>query len=238
MEAKLAEFVNRLKTAAGENLKAVVLYGSAATGEYHEQHSDLNILCLVGRAAPDDLEALHEPVAWWTGHRHQPPLVFTLDELRRSADVFAIELLDIKHHHRMLFGEDFLPALDVPMKLHRLQVERELRNSWVRLRRAILSAPGKKKSHFAVMLGSVSTFCALFRHALVALGQPMPASKREAVSAMASLTGVDASAFYALLDVREGKRVESDVNVEQALDSYVEFVEAVTNTVDKRLEAA
>jgi predicted nucleotidyltransferase len=44
MEAKLAEFVKRLKDGGRGNLKAVVLYGSAVTGEFREGASDLNIL--------------------------------------------------------------------------------------------------------------------------------------------------------------------------------------------------
>ena len=34
METRLSELVARLKSAAGENLKAVVLYGSGATAEF------------------------------------------------------------------------------------------------------------------------------------------------------------------------------------------------------------
>ncbi len=49
---KLDEFVQKLKAAAADNLKAVILYGSAATEEFHAKHSDLNILCLVGQAEP------------------------------------------------------------------------------------------------------------------------------------------------------------------------------------------
>ena len=48
METKLTELVSRLKAAAEENLKAVVLYGSAATSEYQSGHSDVNVLCLLG----------------------------------------------------------------------------------------------------------------------------------------------------------------------------------------------
>ena len=69
------------------------------------------------------------------------------------------------------------------------QVERELRAAWLRLRQAILAAPLTKKVHLGIMLQSVSAFCALFRHALVVLGHAMPATKREAVDTLASLTG-------------------------------------------------
>ena len=237
MEAKLKQLIERLNAAAADNLKSVVLYGSAVTGEFVAQHSDLNVLCLVERAGAPELEALHDVAEWWTRAGNPAPLVFTLEELHRSADVFAIELLDMKLRHRILLGDDFLAAFEVPLVFHRLQVERELRTDWLRLRQAILAAPQKRKDHLAIMLASVSTFCALFRHALFALGQPMPETKRQAVDALASITGADPSAFHATLDLREGKRKVSQIDIEATLHTYLEFVEIATNEVDRRLEA-
>jgi hypothetical protein len=237
MEAKLTELVRRLKAALGNQLQAVVLYGSAVTGEFLSKHSDLNILCIVERAGTAELERLHRAARWWTGQGNPTPLVFTFDELQRSADVFAIELVDLKLHHRMLHGDDFFEQFEVPLRLHSLQLERELRTNWVRLREAILTAPQKKKAHLAIMLSSVSTFCALFRHALWALGNGMPANKREAVDAAASLTGANPSAFHAILDLREGKRRERHIDIEETLHAYLELVEVVTNEVDRRLES-
>ena len=236
MEKKLTELVERLTNAAAGNLSAVVLYGSATTGEFHSKHSDLNVLCVVERASAGDLSELHSTAEWWIRQGNPPPLIFTLDELQRSADVFAIELLDIKQAHRMLFGTDFLENLQVPMRLHRLQVERELRIGWLRLREAILVSPRRKKARLGIMLTTISGFCALFRHALFALEQPVPANKREAVDAMASLTGADPSAFRSILDLREGKRKTREIGSEAALQTYLEFVEVVANEVDRRLD--
>ncbi len=177
MEAQLKEFLDRLQPAAGANLVSVVLYGSAATGEFRPGQSDLNILCLVNHADASDLESLHAISEWWIKKGNHPPLIFTRDELNRSADVFAIELLDMKSSHRILFGPDFLTDLEVPLHLHRLQVERELRTNWLRLRQAIIAAPLTEKSHLALMTNSLSTFCSLFRHAVFALGEKMPANK-------------------------------------------------------------
>ena len=236
MEAKLKELVDRLQAAAKANLQAVALYGSAAAGEFHEGHSDLNVLCLVQRANSSDLEILHGVAEWWIKKGNHAPLIFTRDELQRSADVFAIELLDMKSRHRILFGENFLTGLEVPLNLHRLQVERELRTNWLRLRQAILAAPLTEKAHLSIMTQSLSTFCALFRHALFALGRPLPATKREAVADVAALTNADGSSFQALLDLREGKH-NKKIDVEPSLRSYLAFVEAVTNEVDRRLAA-
>jgi predicted nucleotidyltransferase len=237
MEAKLTELVGKLKDAAGQNLRAVVLFGSAVTGEFVAKHSDLNILCIVERSGSSELEDLHDVAEWWAKQGNPMPLVFTMEELQRSADVFAIEILDMKHRHRMLFGDDFLANLDVPLHLHHLQVERELRSSWLHLRQAILQAPHKNRVLLQIMLDSVSGFCALFRHALLALNQQMPHTKREAVDAMATFTGADPSAFHAVLDVSDGKKKARHIDTEATLHTYLEFVAVVTNEVDRRLDA-
>src|ERR1700733_14959882 len=47
-EKLIDEFVERLRTTAGTNLLAVILYGSAAAGGYFSEHSDVNLLCAPG----------------------------------------------------------------------------------------------------------------------------------------------------------------------------------------------
>ena len=46
-EKQITDFVDRLKQAAGANLECVALFGSAASGEFHADFSDINILCVV-----------------------------------------------------------------------------------------------------------------------------------------------------------------------------------------------
>jgi predicted nucleotidyltransferase len=233
---KLDEFVQKLKSAASENLKAVILYGSAATEEFHAKHSDLNLLCVLNKAGAAQAEALHAPVEWWIRRGQRPPLVFTLEELCRSADVFAIELLDMKSHHRILYGQNVLADLAVPLHYHSIQVERELRTDWLRLRQAMLAAPKKKKVYLELMVSSFSAFVALFRHALIALGQAPAATKREAIDRIAAFAGSDSSGFHTVLDFREGKRKEREIDIEAILNLYFAFVEAVTDKFDRQLD--
>src|SRR2546430_17378213 len=103
----------------------------------------------------------------------------TLEELRRSADVFAIELLDMHEHHRVLFGNDALKGLSVPMHLHRAQVEYELREKLILLRQRLLLAAGDKLKLWELLLSSLPAFATLFRHVLITFGDPKPGSKRE-----------------------------------------------------------
>jgi hypothetical protein len=218
-------------------LKAVILYGSAATEEFHAKHSDLNTLCVVRQADAAHLEALHGPVEWWIRRDQRPPLVFTMDELRRSADIFTIELLDMKSRHRVLYGENVLTEISVPLRYHSIQVERELRTDWLRLRQAILAAPKKPKVYLQLMVSSFSAFAALFRHALIALGEAPAETKREAIDRIAQFAGADPAGFHTILGVREGKVRERDVDTEKTLNQYFAFVEAVTEKFDRKLEA-
>jgi hypothetical protein len=237
IDHKLDEFVQKLKAAAADNLKSMILYGSAATEEFHAKHSDLNILCVVGQTDAAHLEALHEPVQWWTRRGQRPPLVFTLEELRRSADIFTIELMDMKLRHRILFGENVLADFSVPLHYHSIQVERELRTNWLRLRQAVLAAPKKSKAYLELMVSSFSTFAALFRHALIALGETRAETKREAIERIAKFAGADPAGFHAILTLREGKSGERDIDVDKTLDQYFAFVEAVTDKFDRQLDA-
>jgi hypothetical protein len=237
IDHKLDEFVKKLKAAAADNLKAVILYGSAATEEFHSKHSDLNILCLVDQADAAHLEALHGPVEWWIRRGQRPPLIFTLDELRRSADIFTIELLDMKSRHRILFGENVLAEISVPLQNHAMQVERELRTDWLRLRQAILAAPKKSKAYLELMVSSFSTFAALFHHALIALGKPSAETKREAIENIAQFAAADPAGFLTILRLREGKLSAHDIDTEKTLNQYFAFVEAVTEKFDRQLDA-
>jgi hypothetical protein len=237
LDHKLDELVQRLKGAAADNLKAVILYGSAATEEFHTKHSDLNILCLVNQADAAHLEALHAPVEWWIRRGQRPALVFTLEELRRSADIFTIELLDMKARHRILYGENVLAEISVPLHYHAIQVERELRTDWLRLRQAILAAPKKPKIYLEIMASSFSAFAALFRHALIALGEATGETKREAIDRIAQFSGADPAGFQTILSLREGKLSARDIDVDKALNQYFSFVEAVTEKFDRQLDA-
>src|SRR5437763_2537368 len=126
-EDVMAEFLEKMKGAAGANLVSIILYGSAADGEFHPEYSDLNLLCLMTDVSLPELSKIAGVITWWRGKRHHPPLVITPQELISCADVFSIEFSDMKQRYRVLYGEDLLRNLEVPMTHHRDQLEYELR---------------------------------------------------------------------------------------------------------------
>ena len=234
-EQDLKDLVTRLKNAGGSNLLSVILYGSAATEEFHPGHSDLNVLCVMQSLGRDELSKLHAASAWWAKKGHPAPLFLTLNELQHSADVFAIELLDIKAAHRVLHGENVMALLHVPMDLHRLHVERELRNNTLRLRQHYLRHSADSRKTLELMTSSISTFAALFRHALIALGEAPPPTKRSAMDRLGSVLGFDPSPFHTIFEIREGHKRERDVDVQATFDAYLDRISKVAEEMDRRL---
>src|SRR5437016_14259693 len=102
-DTKLAELVRRLKEFAAANLECVILFGSAARGDFREAHSDLNVVCILHSLRVEELRRLAHVVKWWCVDQKEPaPLFLTRDELKNEVDVVAIEILDINHDRRVL----------------------------------------------------------------------------------------------------------------------------------------
>lgn len=235
-EKQLNEFVSRMQQAAGDNLKSVVLYGSAVTGEYDPGFSNINLLCFLGDTSFPRLQALSPAVEWWFKAGHRPPMLITRDELEHSVDVFVIELMDIRRQHKILFGEDYLSTLDIPMTLHRAQLEYELREKLILLRQHLLLAANDPEQIWTLLLRSLPAFATLCRHAVIAQGQPVPATKRDAIQQLASGLGFDAAPFLTLLDIREHKAQRSHFKVADLAGQYLAAVERVTAAVDRMLD--
>lgn len=236
-EDKIQEFVKRLREAGGPNIESIILFGSAVSGDFHPQLSNLNLFCVLRDSSFAALQALAPAVKWWVGQKQPPPLCMTRHELERSTDVFTIELLDMVQHHQVLFGEDVLQGLQIDMHLHRVQVEYELREKLVLLRQHVLVAADSNSRLWDVLLHSVPSFVTLFRHALIALGGNPAPGRAEAVQALSQQLQFDPSAIRQALEVRERKADPKKLDVKDVCARYLAAIEKVAAAVDQALDS-
>jgi len=233
-EDTLQELARRLQSACGENLVSLVLYGSAAREDFHETYSDVNLLVVVRDLRATALAALAPVIAWWS-HEHglRPPMIMTLQELQESADVFAIELLDIRTTHRILAGEDVTTSIDIPMNLHRVEVEHELRTILLRLRQHLLLASDKADDLRAVLAKSISSVVTLFRHALIALGEDTPHAKAKLIEQAGEVFGFDAQPLRSILELRNDPNQPRGVL--ELYHAYLAAIGRVAHELDSRV---
>ncbi|MDX2268812.1 MAG: hypothetical protein NW208_11950 [Bryobacter sp.] len=230
-QAKLTDFVERARKALGERLQAVVLYGSAATGEYDEGRSDLNLLLLASGLDLAELRSLRPLCEWWQEQGHSWPLLFTPEEYRSSADAFPMEQMDIAAAHRVLFGAfDFGPP-QVTREVHRAQVEHEVRAKVLRLRQKGILLVEDSKELLRLVENSLSTFLVLLRHVLLLEGHAPPFARLELLQLAAGL-GYETEALKTVLALRRGQVSPKSIDSVQLFESYLQQVQALAARVD------
>jgi Nucleotidyltransferase domain len=233
MENLLNQLLEKLTKTFGERLVSVVLYGSAAAGDHHEGYSDLNVLCVLSEVTTRELEQSDPVFRWWREKKNPAPLLLSEHEVQTSTDCFAIEFHDIKTHHRILQGKDVISNLVVDDSFYRAQVEHDLRAKLLRLRHKASGALSDKEVLRSLLADSVSTFCILFRHALILCGSAAAGRKREIVDQAREAFGIDPLPFAKLLDLREGRIKPRDLEPAGLLDSYLKQISVVIDAVDR-----
>ena len=228
----LDKIVEKLRKALDKSLVSVVLYGSAATGDHHEKFSDYNILAVLTKITSDELRAAEPVFRWWREQGNPSPLLLTEHELKTSTDCFAIEFHDIRDHHRILYGPDLVGSLEIDRSFYRAQVESQLRTKLLRLRQKAGGVLSDKEALRGLLADSVSTFCVLFRHALLLDGVEAPVLKREIVASAGQHFGIDAAPFLTLLDQREQKVRAKDIEPEPLFARYIIQIDKVIDAVD------
>jgi hypothetical protein len=233
----LEKLVAKLQHAYGDSLVSVVLYGSAAGGEYQPAYSDFNVLCVLTAITPRELAAAEDVFHWWRGQGNPSPLLLTPEEIASSTDCFAIEFLDIQRQHRLLHGKDVIAGIQIDCRrsasLYRTQVERDLRAKLLRLRQKAAGMMSDQNLLRRLLADSVSTFCVLFRHALALHGVDAPPSKRAIVERAAERFGFDRQPFDQLLDLREGRSTPRQVDPWKLLAPYLEGIGKTIDAVDR-----
>ncbi len=232
MADELDQLVEKLNKALGREIISIVLYGSGAVGDRNEKFSDYNVLCVLTRIDPELLGAAETVFRWWRTHGNPSPLLLTRHEVETSTDCFAIEFEDIKQNHRVLYGEDVVSSLTIDRCFFRAQVEHDLRAKLLRLRQKSAGILSDRDGLCRLLADSVSTFCVLFRHALILHGVDAPAKKREVIERAHERFGIDAAPFEALLDQREARKGSKAIDPVPVLSAYLNEIGKVIEAVD------
>jgi pimeloyl-ACP methyl ester carboxylesterase len=231
--------IGDLMATHGDNLACVVLYGSAASGDFVQIESDYNLLIALERITPEDLRLAQAPMREWQRLGHPLPVYFTSEELRDAADVFPIEFQQMRRARVVLYGRDPFEGLHISDENLRHQTEYELRSKLIQLRRLYIPASADSERLKALMCDSLSSFAMLFAPVLLLHGEEPPVLKREVVRAAVRLLKLDGAAFERVFELRE-EGADSRLGEREADELFADYlaqVERVVEAVDS-LEAS
>ena len=234
MKSDFNAFISDLRATHGKNLASVILYGSAAAGDFVRETSDYNILVALDKIGPADLRNAHPCIREWVRMGHPVPVYFTVSELRNAADVFPIEFSALEVARKVLYGKDVLEDLQFSDGNLRHQTEYELRSKLIGLRRAYIPASGSAAALSTLMADSLPGVVTLFRAALMLFDIDTSINKRGIVARAAEHFGIDGTPFEKIINIRKNNFTEEldEIAANNLFADYLEQLERVIDAVD------
>jgi len=150
-----------------ENLVSIIKFGTE--GEPN------NILIVTKRLGLDGLEKMKPMIQVHARKTKVIPTLFTKTELGDSADVFPLEILDMKYPHEVLYGDNVINEVKLDKKHVRRQLEFELRSKLIHLRENFIWIK-KPKDLKALLKSAVPTLMPLF-YGLLFLKNVLPSTE-------------------------------------------------------------
>lgn len=235
MSKVLSKFIEELKTICSNNLKSIVLYGSRASGEDTEKHSDYNLLFIVKDISFHHLKSLNKIMKSWIKKGNQAPLIWTTERLSKSTDVFPIEFYDMKDHHKVLYGEDPFKDIEIKDTNLRHELEFELKSKLLKLQQRYIVSRNKHDVR-NLLIGSISTFLILFRNTIRLFGKIPPLKQLDALNILAEKTGLNPSVFVTIFNMKHGNKEALKKDPDSHMEEYLKEIEKVVDVVDNLQE--
>lgn len=228
----LDDLVKQLRQVHGASLTAVVLYGSAASGEQITGHSDFNVLVIVSAIDLTQMRTLGQTMRAWQEAGNPPVLVLTEQEWRRSADIFPMEYADILERHRLLHGTIALNDLVVDLRDLRLQTEQEAMGKLLRLRRGLMVAGTDTARQTDLLRSSFSALLVIFRAVLRLHGVTPERDAVRVIQDVATTCGFDHTPFTAVSALVRGTPLANGAT-EAVLAGYVHGMDVLVDYLDR-----
>ena len=231
-EKRLSDFVLTLRNLLGADLKSIILYGSAARGEFDTRRSDLNLLVVLDRVDFHHLSVLAPHTRKWSRKRIATPLVLSPQYIATALDAYPLEFLEMQSARRVLFGEDVLADINPPLQAVRRQCEQEARGKLLHLREILLETALKPRHLKQAMILSVPSFIRIGRHILRLQGQAPKVHANEVIAELRNSTQLPLQGLEAAWNLKTGVRKPSRREIASLFETYLNDTAAITNFVD------
>lgn len=232
LERRLDRLVQRLREAAGVNLLGVALYGGLVKGRYTPGISDINVLVVLADAglpsllplAPALTEALRESLV--------VPFLATPDDLRSSAALFPVKILDIQLSHRVLWGDAHLSGIRVDPSSLRLRALQELKNAELRLRLQVVERGGDPDAMWRALTHSLPKLAVTLETLLRAKGLEVPADRPGLLRAAAGELGIAPERMDRVATLRRVDPRPSEAEVVERLAEYFQILAHIERRIE------
>lgn len=227
----MEDFTKKIKDIYGDALVSVVLYGSAASGEFAAKRSNVNLLVILTDTGLDNLAPIAK-IMNMPRFQALSPFFFTEEYMARSADVFPIEFLDMKENYALIFGKDILKDLHVDMRNLRFQCEHELKAKLINIRKLYLKARNERELK-NLMFQSFTSVAHLLRNLIRLKGKAPSYSKDALIKEISREFPINGFVFDKIYAAKKGETRLNYVEVDALFRDFVKEMEKAADIADK-----
>ncbi len=229
----VSPYVGEMIKLHGENVRAVMVYGSATGRNFIPRKSDINLLIVLQKVRLEDLKKSLKLVARGLRKRITAPLFLSEEHMATSSDVFPMEFLEMKENHILLYGEDVLENVKIGRSNLRFLCEQQLKGKLIRLRQAYLEIGLKRRGIEQLLTQSLAALLPTFRNLIRLKGETPPVGKEEVLQDLGRLFEIDAEIFLAVLRDRQGDEKIGRVDAETFLGRYLKVIQKLARAADQ-----
>lgn len=153
VRAVLTMFLTGAEQAFGEDLRAAVLFGSAAEGALRKS-SDVNLILVLRSYSPDRAQLLRDDLATAAAAILLRVMFLREDEIPAACEAFAQKFSDILRRRAVLLGEDPFAGVSIPRAAEVRRLRQVLLNLLLRLREAHSAHQGDSRSSLSMLAES------------------------------------------------------------------------------------
>lgn len=230
--APLRGFLRSVKKQKSLESHAIIVYGSAARGEYLQGYSNINVLIALEHITQPVLQQWSGIHKQWAREKIVAPLFLTHKDLQQSSDVFPLELLDIKEQHVLLEGRDPFPELHVNTTNLFLQCRQEVHANLLRVRQNYVEGWGKIEAIQALLPLSLTSLLPCLRGLCRLLNRPANMKSPEVLDELKITLDVDPSVFLEVWRLKRGLSTPGKHELPKLLDRYLAGLGQLVDRID------
>jgi len=232
VQGPLAVFSSDLDEKLGQNLAGITVVGSSLGEDYKPGLSDINTVLVLDRLDQGVLKAVASQAKGMHKKRVAPPLLMTEPYIKRSLDVFAVELLDFQLVGKAIWGSNPFADLHFVASDVRLQCEREFKAMLIRLRQGYIAAAGNSRLLRDVLVATAKTSLPYLRAMLWLKDQQRESLVDATFTAASGQFGVELDPLREVHRWREEKPRLRETELESAFERVYAAVDGLAAAVD------
>jgi predicted nucleotidyltransferase len=229
----LNEFLSQVIKLYSNDLVSIMAFGSSVTGDFVENHSDVNVMVVYSDLNITDLNEVAQLARNWLKKRAFAPRFISMKNLTNSSRFFQIDMLEMKDMSITLYGKDLLNEIVVEKAGLLWQLSYEIKAMRMRIKQQFWRSCGDEHIMRKILLERFTSITHLSRALLYLMGKPTPAKFEDILQMAKSEIGIPATYIDQMMAMKTKKSKPDNKELVQLFTELMDVIRIVDTKTDQ-----